>query len=109
MLGSSSERQGGDFNTHEESQAVSGEGFRQAFVRNARAVITRRKGERVRKPTMFFDEVQTSSAAEASTIREEHAKRIGDAKRYASINVRTLAVKGDKYRKHWKKIVPPGY
>ena len=96
MLGSSSERLGGEFNTREESQAVSGEGFRQAFVRNARAVVTRRKGERVRKPTMFFDEVQTSSAAEASTIREDHAKRIGDAKRYASINVRTLAIKGDK-------------
>ena len=73
MLGSSSERLGGKIGTHEEGQAVYGEILRQAFVRNARAVVTRRKGERVRKPTTFFDEVQTNRAEEAKTMRGDHA------------------------------------
>ena len=74
VLGSSSERLGGEIGTHEEGQAVYyGEILRQAFVRNARAVVTRRKGERVRKPTTLFDEVQTNRAEEAKTMRGDHA------------------------------------
>ena len=43
--------------------------------------------------------MQTDSSAEAGSRRGERAERIGDAKRYASINVRTLAMRGDKNRK----------
>jgi hypothetical protein len=75
------------------------EGFRQAFVRNVRAVVARRTGERVRKPTQFFDEERMLSAAEDGSKHRKREKKIGDNKRYASINVRTLAMKGDKNRK----------
>ena len=44
------------------------EGFRQAFVRNMRAVVARRTGERVRKPTQFFDEERMLSAAADGNI-----------------------------------------
>ena len=75
------------------------EGFRRAFVRNVKAVVARRTGERVRKPTQFFDEARTPNAAEDGGIQGKREKKIGDNKRYASINVRTLAMKGDKNRK----------
>jgi hypothetical protein len=64
-----------------------------------RAVVARRTGERVRKPTQFFDEERVSSAATDGNIQRKCEKKIGDNKRYASINVRTLAMKGDKNRK----------
>jgi hypothetical protein len=65
-----------------------------------RAVVARRTGEeRVRKPTQFFDEERMLSATEDGSIHRKREKKIGDSKRYASINVWTLAMKGDKNRK----------
>ena len=61
--------------------------------------MARRTGERVRKPTQFFDEERMLSATEDGSIHRKREKKIGDSKRYASINVRTLAMKGDKNRK----------
>jgi hypothetical protein len=65
-----------------------------------RAVVTRRTGLRARKPTKFFDEMQTDSAAKAMRgVHESVTITTGTGKRNASINVRTLAMKGDKHRK----------
>ncbi len=61
--------------------------------------MARRTGERVRKSTQFFDEVRTLSTAEDGSIQRKREKKIGDNKRFASINVRTLTMKGDKNHK----------
>ena len=62
--------------------------------------MTRQTGERVRTPKKFFgDEVQTNNATEASSAHGDHTRTVGANKRYASINVRTLAMKGNKNRK----------
>ena len=62
--------------------------------------MARRTGSRARKPTKFFDEAQTDIAAKAGSGAYGRVTiPTGTDKRYASINVRTLAMKGDKHRK----------
>lgn len=109
VLGTNSNKSGGIIESNEEKQDTQGEDFRQAFVRNVRAVVTRRIGTRARKPTKFFDEVEqtvnNTTVDNISAVRGEGARKIGGNKRYASINVQTLAMKGDKSRKQgnlWK-------
>ena len=79
------------------------EGFRRAIVRNIRAAVTKRAGTRIRTPTKFFDSAPTNGTGTTTSggaVQREPAKKIvGDSKRYASINLRTLAMKGDKNRK----------
>ncbi len=102
VLGSSSGRTGGVITTSsaEDDQNGHGENFQQAFARNMRAVVTRRTGLRARKPAKFFDEAQTDSAANTmSGVYGRVTITTGTGKRYASINVRTLVMKGDKHRK----------
>jgi hypothetical protein len=102
VLGNSNGRTGGIITTSiaEDDRDGHGEKFQQAFARNMRAmVVTRRTGSRARKPTKFFDEMQTDSAAKAMSGVHERVITTGTGKRYASINVRTLAVNGDKHRK----------
>ena len=43
--------------------------------------------------------MRTLSTAEDGSIQRKREKKIGDNKRFASINVRTLAIKGDKNHK----------
>jgi hypothetical protein len=80
----------------EYAQNGQGENSQQTLARTMGAVVTRRTGSRARKPTKFFDEMQTDSV---SGVHERVAITTGTGKRYASINVRTLAMKGDKHRK----------
>ena len=65
--------------------------------------MTRRAGTRIRTPTKFFDYAPTNGTGTTTSggaVQREPAKKIvGDCKRYASINVRTLAMKGIKNRK----------
>ena len=100
VLGSSRGVPGGVIESREENdQGKNGENFQQAFARNMIAAATRRS-ERVRKPKKFFDEMQTDNAAEASNLQQGGGTGSEKTrKRYASINVRTLAMKGDKHRK----------
>ena len=84
----------------EEEQQEGKEGFRQAFTRNIRAEVTRRKGARTRISTKFFDEVQAGGKKTTNDATEGGGtKKIGERKRYGSSNVRTLAMKGDRNRK----------
>ena len=100
VLGSSSGEQGGVIASNgEDDKEGQGENFQQAFVRNLREVVTRRTGTRARKPKKGYDEVKTTSASENRRMPGEREMHMGYNKRYASINVRTLAMKGDKNRK----------
>jgi hypothetical protein len=83
----------------EEEQQEGKEEFRRAFARNIRAEVTRRKGARTRNPTKFFDEAQTGGKTTNEAAGGGGTKKIGESKRYGSINVRTLAMKGDRNRK----------
>ena len=85
----------------EDDQTGQGENFQQTLARTIGAVATRRTGSRARKPTKFFDEAQTDRAANTmSGVYGRVTIPTGTGKRYASsINVRTLAMKGDKHRK----------
>lgn len=78
-----------------------GEESRQAVARNIRATVTRRKGTRIRKPVKFLgeEEATTSTTKGSMEIVGEATKKVGENKRYASINVRTLAMQGDMNRK----------
>ena len=96
ILGTNSEIRDG---MPEEGQQPGKEGFRQALARNIIAVATQRKGDRVRTPAKFFDEVQTVGTTNNGVARGDRPKKIGGNKRYGSINVRTLAMKDDRNRK----------
>jgi hypothetical protein len=100
VLGSGSGGPGGvSARKEEDDKEGQGQNFQQAFARNMRAVVTRRTGSRVRKPKKFSDDdVKTTSVREKSSMQGEREMKIGNSKRYASINVRTLAMKGDKNR-----------
>jgi hypothetical protein len=98
VLGTTDNRPGGSSANDDDD-----EGFRRAIVRNIRAAVTRRAGTRIRTPTKFFDSAPTNGTGTTTSGGEVHRepakKKVGDSKRHASINVRTLAMKGDKNHK----------
>ena len=79
------------------------EELQQTIASKIREAVTRRTGTRTKKPRKFFDELETSSKVATTTHDgvddREYVKKVGENKRYASINVRTLAMQGDKNRK----------
>ena len=101
VLGASSESDR-PISVPDDAQEERREEFQRAFTRNMRKAATQRIGTRIRKPTMFSDEVHTDIATKGSGAvvrKEEHTKKMGENKRYGSINVRTLVMKGDKHSK----------
>ena len=65
VLGANRNRIGDISESPDDEEGINGNGFREAFARNVKAVVTRRAGARQRTPTKFFDEVHTPTTTSA--------------------------------------------